>query len=676
MGGYTTYQIMPSDVTPPPNRPQPDDERNISRALDLNPDAIIVNMPSNDAASGFSAVEQKSNFDLLFLRAQLANVPIWFCTTQPRNLDSTGTQVQLEMRDYILNAFGESAIDFWSDFANPDHKIRPEFDSGDGVHMNDEAHAIMNQRVLEKNLLLSLYHPEFPWPDFVSWQLEPLNIEVCGKEEDAFQLIWSNIGWEGDVEGRFDFHFWNGTFDTTFSRTVNTFLPSCTLDTIDFLVNTAYGGRISGSANLFSPDETDVSNNTIASAWNFEHPPIIEVLNDTACAGEVMLLLADSSFTDSLVWYDVDGESPISTDDAIFTAQHDSTATYFVQGWKGPFHFSDHLETTQLVEVHWNGIMFDIVAKEDLVIDSLAPRISTLSPQTIDVLYKTGSHIGYEQDTTAWTLLNTYSAKVVDTFAFEVVKPIDYHLKKGDTLALYLYLTTASSTLIYDRVPEAAVHENDEIMLISGTGVSHTFGDIYYPRDWNGIVYYHYGYNADGLCSTEKIPVQGVVSRPFVDLGRDTTITALDTLHLSIGNDYQQYTWSTGDITSTIAIPGSDHPVNTPFEITVEVIDIFGCIALDTISVTVLPGTGVIDPFANSIELHPNPGTNFIIVESDVFSLRNDNLALMDVHGTSYPVILTNENTLNISTFAPGVYALTIETPNGLMIAKRFVKID
>ncbi len=44
--GYNTYHVLnPTGYTPPPGRPSPDNERNITKALSFNPDLIIINLP-------------------------------------------------------------------------------------------------------------------------------------------------------------------------------------------------------------------------------------------------------------------------------------------------------------------------------------------------------------------------------------------------------------------------------------------------------------------------------------------------------------------------------------------------------------------------------------------------------------------------------------------------------
>ncbi len=152
-GGYTTYHLMPRDDVPPAGRPRPDPCRCITMALHLNPAAIVVNMPSNDAAYGYSVEEQLANYDNLLALAARRNVPVWITTTQPRNLTAEGRANLMAMRDSTYARFGERAIDFWTGLAQPDGTIDQNFDCGDGVHLNDQAHRVLFQRVVQTGLL-------------------------------------------------------------------------------------------------------------------------------------------------------------------------------------------------------------------------------------------------------------------------------------------------------------------------------------------------------------------------------------------------------------------------------------------------------------------------------------------------------------------------------------------
>ena len=151
-GGYTTYHILPTGQTTPANRPKPDPQRNITYALSLGPDAIIINLPSNDATSGYSVVEQLANYDTMLAVVRRNNIPVWITTTQPRNLSEAGRKNLMEMRDSTLARFGKHAIDFWSELAQENGTIKPQYDSGDGIHLNDAAHEILFKRAQAKYL--------------------------------------------------------------------------------------------------------------------------------------------------------------------------------------------------------------------------------------------------------------------------------------------------------------------------------------------------------------------------------------------------------------------------------------------------------------------------------------------------------------------------------------------
>ena len=151
-GGYTTYQILPTGTVNPSGTPAVDPERNITKALTYNPKAIIINMPSNDAASGFTVATQIANYDKVIAGSN--NVALFVATPQPRNFGSnTGLlQIQLDMIEATNTKFGERAIDFWTGFGvEGGNGILPQYNV-DGIHMNDAAHLILFERVIGKGI--------------------------------------------------------------------------------------------------------------------------------------------------------------------------------------------------------------------------------------------------------------------------------------------------------------------------------------------------------------------------------------------------------------------------------------------------------------------------------------------------------------------------------------------
>jgi hypothetical protein len=158
-GGYTTYHILPSNTTPPPNRPLPDTDRNITKALSYNPDVIIINMPSNDISTGFQKPEIMANWRQLFTIGMNNGINTFITTTQPRDFSPNLVMMeyQKDLRDSVMNVFGNFAINFWDDLVstNPPNDIRPEVAYGDGIHINNLGHRLVYQRVMAKFLFTS-----------------------------------------------------------------------------------------------------------------------------------------------------------------------------------------------------------------------------------------------------------------------------------------------------------------------------------------------------------------------------------------------------------------------------------------------------------------------------------------------------------------------------------------
>ncbi len=149
VGGYTTYDIMPTGFTPPPGRPKPKDGHNISKALSFHPDILIVNLPSNDAANEYPVREQLSNYAVLVGQITNPTVQLFVSTTQPRNFTKPEQlRIQMDMRDSTYLRFGSHTMDFWTGIANPDASLKGEFDSGDGIHLNNLGHRILFERAL------------------------------------------------------------------------------------------------------------------------------------------------------------------------------------------------------------------------------------------------------------------------------------------------------------------------------------------------------------------------------------------------------------------------------------------------------------------------------------------------------------------------------------------------
>lgn len=156
-GGYSTYNIMPNGNSVP-NRPSPDTDRNITKALLYNPDVIIVNMPSNDIANGYLTSEVLANYATLKTLADAAGAEIYFATTQPRNFEVEKRQQQVIIKDQTIATYPDRYLDFWTGIAESDGTIKTEYNH-DGIHVNNAGHEVLFNTVVAKASILSHAKP-------------------------------------------------------------------------------------------------------------------------------------------------------------------------------------------------------------------------------------------------------------------------------------------------------------------------------------------------------------------------------------------------------------------------------------------------------------------------------------------------------------------------------------
>ena len=177
LGGYTTYHSMPTGNFVP-NRPTPDETRNVTFVLNNSPrpDIVIINYPTNDIANYYDPKEMMDNLRLMFNELKANGITTYITTTQPRNsVDPPQRTILRQLVDSIQNTFGINSINFWDDLVTNDgqNMIRPELAEPDGTHVNNLGHQLLFERVLAKNIFgLS----ESPLPvTLKNWQV---NIEA------------------------------------------------------------------------------------------------------------------------------------------------------------------------------------------------------------------------------------------------------------------------------------------------------------------------------------------------------------------------------------------------------------------------------------------------------------------------------------------------------------------
>lgn len=166
--GFNTYNVMPTGwVSPIANRPSVDPANNITVAMSYHPDAVIINLPSNDVANlaqpwispPYTLKETMDNFRVLYQFVISSGASCYITTTQPRNdLDATQRQMQKQLEDSIRNNFGYYSINFWDDLVTQDgnNALRDEVRhlgyADSQFHLNNYGHFLLYQKLKLKEL--------------------------------------------------------------------------------------------------------------------------------------------------------------------------------------------------------------------------------------------------------------------------------------------------------------------------------------------------------------------------------------------------------------------------------------------------------------------------------------------------------------------------------------------
>jgi lysophospholipase L1-like esterase len=164
LGQSTTdiYQAQPSWYVPPVGRNSPLAGRNITAALALSPDVIIVNYPSN-SYDFLTVTETMAAFRRIKATVDSANKIVFFTTCQPRPGFAPSEELKLiQFSDSIRAQFPNNYIEFYNPLAdetNPQAFV-PAYDFGDNVHTNDAGHKQLARQVIATNVFKSFVTSE------------------------------------------------------------------------------------------------------------------------------------------------------------------------------------------------------------------------------------------------------------------------------------------------------------------------------------------------------------------------------------------------------------------------------------------------------------------------------------------------------------------------------------
>jgi subtilisin-like proprotein convertase family protein len=146
-----------------------------------------------------------------------------------------------------------------------------------------------------------------------------------------------------------------------------------------------------------------------------------------------------------------------------------------------------------------SGNMFDVMAINELTINSFDVNMDTGVTDDVEIYFKTGSYAGFQQDPAAWTLLATVPG--VTSAGEGLPTPLNQSLgvvvAAGETVAFYVTLTTSTGINYTNGSTTGALFASDaNLEFYEGDGNAYPFGGNFSPRVFNGNIVYSVGQGA------------------------------------------------------------------------------------------------------------------------------------------------------------------------------------
>jgi len=661
VGGFSTYKIMPNSFVTPSNRPSVDTLKNITRALSLHPDYIIVNLPSNDRQWPMN--EQLSNFDSIYRHSWNSGVPMYICTTQP--IVNSGTY-QRAVRDSILANFSPHVIEFFTPLADSNNLVLQNY-AADAVHLNDSGHAVLFNQVYNKDILKDVFEPSAN-PDLSFGEIILPNSK-CQDSSAQIGFVITNLG-DTLQAGAVGHAVWQSNFgaDSVALLTMNSLLP-CTTDTIWVSCNLWDPALYAIQGKIKVAQDSNLLNNQIFANHLTVSKPVILQLSDTLCAFENSSFQLQTINADTVFWYkSLLDTIPQSGVGGTFILAKDTSL--YAQAIKGNTTYNSTLEASSAPNINFNGNMFNLAAIKDVQLDSMLLRINSIGSVPITIYTKVGKYQGFEDSVSAWTVQKLDTVTVQNAGDFAAVYLSNLWLNSGDTIAFYVHMSNGSQTLQYQSISQPIEKSTAELAYLSGAGMGFNFGTTYPNRMIAASFFYSFGFNRFGDCATDLTEVQRVISKEKVAITPDTLLPFnASTVYAKAG--FIKYTWVVlpqGDTISTTNFAVIDStllPMSTATQVTTICFadDTFGCKSSDTSIYTLVRDFGIVEE-EMAFQVYPNPATDVLNV------LCNQQIELIELFSISGQKVKslkckTQQTTLSLVGLPVGFYILRLTSSCG-----------
>lgn len=265
---------------------------------------------------------------------------------------------------------------------------------------------------------------------------------------------------------------------------------------------------------------------TLMANISYAQAPACEVISTTpadVCKGQTAILSATGKQGNYIRWYDqMTGGNLIEDSSNTLTINNPTTSgTYYAEAFGGVA-VPDSINTLTANNGQ-SSAMFDCKPLTNITVTgfNFTPRSSTT--YTASIYYKTGTMVGSETNSNAWTLLGTSNSFSASSNVLTRI-PVTFSqtLSANQTYAFYVHVTGGTLGYTNGSTLGATAVSNSDIEIYQGRGGSGLFsGSLFTVRTFAGTMLYEVG----GACVSNREPVAlNVIDYTGID-SQNTQIT-------------------------------------------------------------------------------------------------------------------------------------------------------
>jgi hypothetical protein len=153
------------------------------------------------------------------------------------------------------------------------------------------------------------------------------------------------------------------------------------------------------------------------------------------------------------------------------------------------------ITTTFVADNSYSGNFFDIsTGANDLTVTDMLVNVDG-GPMTIDVYAKSGSYVGSEANSAAWTLVSQTAITGLGGGTPTPVDVADFVLSAGAVTGLYVTIDTHTNRPLMYYTDGNNTFSNADLTLTAGKGSGGLFTELglFSNRTWNGTINYVVG---------------------------------------------------------------------------------------------------------------------------------------------------------------------------------------